>query len=67
MILLFDVGNTHTHLGLASAKSVRRQANIPTGAWKTSAAPRLIRKFIGQQSIEGAALCSVVPAADAPD
>ena len=33
MILLFDIGNTHTHLGLANARRVVRQVDIPTAAW----------------------------------
>ena len=63
MILLFDIGNTHTHLGLADARRVRRQANIPTAAWQGGQAGRLVRKFVRQDRVEGAALCSVVPAA----
>ena len=33
MILLFDIGNTHTHLGLANDRRVVRQTNIPTARW----------------------------------
>ena len=33
MILLFDIGNTNTHLGLANARRVVKQADIPTAAW----------------------------------
>jgi type III pantothenate kinase len=33
MILLFDIGNTHTHVGLANAKRIVKQADIPTSAW----------------------------------
>jgi type III pantothenate kinase len=63
MILLFDIGNTHTHLGLANERRVVRQGNIPTGAWFDQTAPGLIRRFIQNSRIEGAALCSVVPRA----
>jgi type III pantothenate kinase len=64
MILLFDIGNTHTHLGLANGSRVVRQANIPTPAWLGgSSAERLVRKFAGRARLEGAALCSVVPRA----
>ena len=63
MILLFDIGNTNTHLGLADSRRVLRQADIPTAAWFNGKAPSLIRKFVGKRKIEGAALCSVVPKA----
>src|ERR1043165_2766884 len=63
MIILFDIGNTHTHLGLADTKRVLRRADIPTSFWfEGSAAPRG-RRFVGRSLIEGAALCSVVPRA----
>jgi len=61
MTLLFDIGNTHTHLGLANAGRVVRQANIPTAAWLGGSAEGPIRKFAGRARLEGAALCSVVP------
>ncbi|MDB6109499.1 MAG: Type pantothenate kinase [Pedosphaera sp.] len=63
MILLFDIGNTHTHLGLANNQRVLKQANIATAAWFKGDAGRLVKKFIGHTNLEGAALCSVVPRA----
>ena len=63
MILLIDIGNTHTHLGLTNASRVVKQANIPTAAWFRGAAERLVRKFAGRARLDGAALCSVVPRA----
>jgi type III pantothenate kinase len=63
MILLFDIGNTHTHLGLADGKRVFKQADIPTFAWLAGGAAARIKKFIGKNKITGAALCSVVPRA----
>jgi type III pantothenate kinase len=61
MILLLDIGNTHTHLGLANAKRVVKQTNISTAHWFDGGAEKLVKKFIGRASLEGAALCSVVP------
>ena len=61
MILLFDIGNTHTHLGLANGTRVLRQANIPTASWFTGTAADLVKKFTSHAIVEGAALCSVVP------
>lgn len=63
MILLLDIGNTHTHLGLANARRVTRQANIRTAAWFDGTAPALVAKFVGRAKLDGAALCSVVPKA----
>src|SRR6185295_11637718 len=62
-LLLFDIGNTHTHLGLGNARRVFRQANVATTAWFDGTAPRLIRQFVGKIPLAGAALCSVVPRA----
>jgi len=61
MILLFDIGNTNTHLGLASARRVVKQTDVPTAAWFDGAATVHLRKFVGAAKLEGAALCSVVP------
>jgi type III pantothenate kinase len=63
MLLLFDIGNTHTHVGLATSAGVVRQANIPTREWFSSQAPTLVKKFVGTKKITGAMLCSVVPRA----
>jgi type III pantothenate kinase len=63
MVLLLDIGNTHTHLGLANEQAVVKGADIPTVAWRDgSAAPKLCR-FVNRASLEGAAICSVVPGA----
>ena len=63
MILLFDIGNTHTHLGLAGHKRVVKQINIPTAQWLAGGAKKLVLKFVGHAVLEGAVLCSVVPRA----
>jgi len=61
MILLLDIGNTHTHLGLANDKRVTRQANIATKAWLTGKAHSGIRRFVGKTKVDSVAFCSVVP------
>jgi len=61
MLLLIDIGNTHTHLGLADGQRVVRHTNIPTPAWETRAALPSLRRFVGRRQLDGAALCSVVP------
>ena len=63
MILLFDIGNTHTHLGLANEKRVTKQLNLPTAAWFDGRAEKIVAKFVGSASLTGSALCSVVPRA----
>jgi type III pantothenate kinase len=63
VILLFDIGNTHTHIGLANAQRVIKQTDIPTLTWFGGGAAALVKKFTGKNRIEGAALCSVVPRA----
>ena len=63
MILLFDIGNTHTHVGLADDRRVRRQTDIPTLTWFGGGVTALVKKFIGAAKIDGAVLCSVVPRA----
>jgi type III pantothenate kinase len=61
MILLFDIGNTHTHIGLADDRRVWKQINIPTREWFGGKAAALVKKVVGAKKIEGAILCSVVP------
>jgi len=63
MILLFDIGNTNTHVGLADNRRVLRHADIPTAGWLTTKAETQLLRFIGKQRVDGAAVCSVVPSA----
>ena len=61
MVILFDIGNTHTHLGLAGDRGIVRQVDIPTAEWFLGSAKRLVSEFVGRRQLQGAALCSVVP------
>jgi type III pantothenate kinase len=63
MILLFDIGNTHTHVGLANDRHVLRQINLPTREWSGGNAPTRVAGLVGAKKIAGAVLCSVVPRA----
>jgi type III pantothenate kinase len=65
MILLLDIGNTHTHLGLATQRGLVKRGDIPTTTWQEGTAARLIKSFAGRWVVEGAAACSVVPRATA--
>jgi type III pantothenate kinase len=63
MILLLDIGNTHTHLGLAGPRGIFKRAELPSRAWAEGGAGRALRRFAGDRQLSGAACCSVVPAA----
>src|SRR3954470_16897387 len=63
MILLFDVGNTNTHLALANSGRIVSQRNIPTTSWFSQKGELLVKAFVRGARIEGAVLCSVVPRA----
>jgi len=62
MTLLFDIGNTHTHLGLANSRRVTRQLDLPTAEWLAGSAAKEVVRFVRGERLQGAALCSVVPA-----
>jgi type III pantothenate kinase len=62
MILLLDIGNTHTHVGLATQRRVVRHCDIPTRDWQSGKASRALRRFVGREArVHAGALCSVVP------
>lgn len=61
MILLFDIGNTHTHVGLATATRIVRHRDLPTAGWWDEAGETALRRFIGKAAPNDAVLCSVVP------
>lgn len=60
-LLLIDIGNTHTHLGLSVGERIVKQANIATHDWFLGPAKRLISEFVGHKRLRGSAVCSVVP------
>ena len=64
MILLLDVGNTHTHVGLARGTTVAGLPNVPTQAWRSGQAQTLLDRALEGKVITGAAFCSVVPQAN---
>lgn len=63
MLFLLDIGNTHTHLGLANGERVIKQATISTADWFQGPAVKAAARFAGATQFSGAALCSVVPRA----
>ena len=62
LLALFDVGNTHTHIGLANGRRVVRRINVCTADWSNGQAEKQALKFFRGVSLSGAAICSVVPA-----
>jgi type III pantothenate kinase len=60
--LLFDIGNTYTHVGIANSVRVLRQMDLATNAWRTGEALPRIRRLGQQLNPRAVAVCSVVPA-----
>lgn len=65
MILLLDVGNTHTHLGLANNRRVVRRGVMPTRDWRLTEGAAALNAFAGRARVLGVIFCSVVPAVNA--
>jgi type III pantothenate kinase len=63
MLLLLDIGNTHTHVGSATLRSVRSQQTLRTSDWQTGAAQSALKKVTATRPLAGIAFCSVVPEA----
>jgi type III pantothenate kinase len=61
MVLLFDIGNTRTHLGLGNRQRVIRQASFPTEEWFARRAEKRVVRFVARSTLQGAVLASVVP------
>lgn len=66
MILLLDIGNTHTHLGMGSGRRILKSANLKTADVVAGVALAGLRRFVGRRTVRGACVCSVVPAALEP-
>jgi len=65
MLLLLDIGNTHTHLGLSRGTRVTRHSLLPTADWFTARNRRAVKTFVQHGTLTGVSICSVVPAATA--
>lgn len=61
MILLLDVGNTHTHVGWGTRKGLRVLGDIPTPAWRTEEGSRRLETLLGGRNPGQLCFCSVVP------
>jgi type III pantothenate kinase len=60
-ILVIDIGNTATTLGVAGSSRVTRMRSYATPKTSASAARRLIRDVCGRRNVTGASIASVVP------
>jgi type III pantothenate kinase len=63
MIVLVDIGNTHTHLGLGDSHRVLRRMNVATREWVSGGCEEKAARFLKRTTLTGAMLCSVVPTA----
>jgi type III pantothenate kinase len=61
MILLVDIGNTHTHVGLADGGRVMKHGELATALWFGAGAGRYLGGWIKRGHAEGLVYCSVVP------
>jgi len=61
MLLLFDIGNTHTHVGLADNQGVVDHVDVPTHDWSEKQGFQALNRFVGRREVQGVAVCSVVP------
>lgn len=61
MILLLDIGNTNTHLGLANDRRIVKQIDVPTAGWFGGSTASQVKRFVGKTRLQGVMLCSVVP------
>jgi len=63
LILLADIGNTHTHFGLASVERVLQARDVRTDALSKPSTPLALKRLVGNHPVCGLCLCSVVPKA----
>lgn len=63
MILLIDIGNTHTHLGLGNDLGVTKTLDFPTSHFERGTSAPFLRKLLGRRDPDGISICSVVPEA----
>jgi type III pantothenate kinase len=63
VLLLLDIGNTHTHVACWERGGLRRPVDLPTAAWADGTMPARLQKYCAGRVPEDIALCSVVPAA----
>ena len=65
MLLLLDIGNTHTHAAVGEGGRVVRPVNFPTLAWNNGQMLLRLSRHLRARVPAQVALCSVVPEATA--
>lgn len=60
-MLLLDVGNTHTHAGLATHQNVFRHEDFETGEWSEKRIPGRLSEWLEKRPMTAVVFCSVVP------
>ena len=63
MLLLIDIGNTHTHVGCGDQKKSRPLFDLPTGEWQDGKNRLRLSQLVASAEYSGACFCSVVPKA----
>jgi type III pantothenate kinase len=63
LVMLVDIGNTNTHLGMADARGVVKHEEMPTRYWREGKAARRLARFHSTLEMAGMSFCSVVPQA----
>jgi type III pantothenate kinase len=68
MVLLLDIGNTRSHLGLADRQAARPHASFLTSCWFKRELPLVLRTLLERptqrgKGMEAVVICSVVPEA----
>ncbi len=63
MLLLLDIGNTHTHAALSHGERLLRAVNLPTALWARDEKLTALSSHLGKMRPTHIALCSVVPKA----
>lgn len=63
-ILVIDIGNTNTSVGLARGGKITRVSNVRGGLKDRSVIRQVIANLVHRRQINGSVLCSVVPSAN---
>jgi type III pantothenate kinase len=63
MVILVDIGNTHTHVALADGKHIGRRADLKTIDWFQRGGHKAFLQFAGKKRPLAVVVCSVVPRA----
>jgi len=63
VLLLLDIGNTHTHAALVQGKRLSRAVNLPTASWQHGEMLAALSGHLRKAIPSHVAVCSVVPKA----